>query len=68
LVQVLAQVYTLTGEFDKALDQYEYLLTIPSWATTEGMRLVPKYMHPQERALRAHPRFEQILAKQELVL
>ena len=51
-----------------ALDQYEYLLTIPSWVTTEGMRLEPKYMHPQERALREHPRFEQLLAMQELVL
>ena len=61
-------MYTLAGEFDKALDQYEYLLTIPAWITTEGMRLTPKYMHPQERALRAHPRFERLLAMQELVL
>ncbi len=61
-------MYTLAGKFEKALDQYEYLLSIPSWITTEGMRLTPKYMHPQERALRAHPRFEQLLAKQELVL
>jgi len=61
-------VYTLTGELDKALDQYEYLLSIPSWVTTKGLRLTPKYMHPQEKALRAHPRFEQLLSTQELVL
>jgi hypothetical protein len=64
----LAHVYTLTGELDKALDQYEYLLSIPSWVTTEGLRLAPKYMHPQEKALRAHPRFKQLLATEELVL
>jgi hypothetical protein len=61
-------VYTITGEIDKALDQYEYLLSIPSWITTDGLRVTPKYMHPQEEALRAHPRFEQLLSTEELVL
>ena len=64
----MAHVYTLTGELDKALDQYDYLLSIPSTLTTAGLRVVPVHMHPQEKALRAHPRFEQILASKELVL
>ena len=65
---VMAQVYTIVGEYDKALDQIEYLLSIPSFITVEGLRITPKYLEPGEAELRAHPRFQQILAKGQLVL
>ena len=68
MVMVMAQVYTITGEYDKALDQLEYLLSIPSWVTVEGLRTTPTHSEPGEAELRAHPRFEQILAKGQLVL
>ena len=65
---VMAQVYTIVGEYDKALDQIEYLLSIPSFITVEGLRITPKRLEPGAAELRAQPRFEQILGKGQLVL
>jgi len=65
---VMTQIYTINGEYDKALDKIEYLLTIPSWLSVEGLQVVPKYELPWQKALREQPRFERILAKGQLVL
>jgi hypothetical protein len=65
---VMAQIYTLNGNYDKALDELEYLLSIPAGVTIEMLRVVPKYEPPEQKALRALPRFGQILAKGQLVL
>lgn len=65
---VMAQIYAINGDYDKALDQYEYLLSIPSWLTVEGLRVARKYEPSWMKALREQPRFEQILAKGQLVL
>ena len=55
----LAFIYALTGESDAALDQIEYLLSIPSWFSTSFLRL-----EPQWDSLRDHPRY-QALVNQE---
>ena len=68
MVGVLAIVFILADDHDKALDQLEYLLSIPSWISREGLALTPKYMTPQERRLRALPRFKKLLTADQLVL
>ena len=65
---VMAQIYAINGDYDKALDQIEYLLSIPSWFSVEGLWVARKYEYPWWKALRAELRFEQILAKGQLVL
>ncbi|MCP4566592.1 MAG: protein kinase [FCB group bacterium] len=54
----LAITYVRTGEFDKALDLVEMLLSVPSHVTTAKLRICP-YWDP----LRDHPRFEVLLEK-----
>jgi hypothetical protein len=65
---VMAQIYAINGDYDKALDQIEYLLSIPSFVSVEGLRVARKHEYPWWKALREQPRFEQILAKGQLVL
>jgi serine/threonine-protein kinase len=52
----LAQVYVMTGEHDAAIDQLEYLLSIPSDASVALLRLDPLW-----DPLRDHPRFQALL-------
>jgi tetratricopeptide (TPR) repeat protein len=56
----LAQIYTLVGEHEKAIDQLEYLLFIPSGSllSVQTLRLDPRW-----DSLRSHPRFQQLLKK-----
>jgi non-specific serine/threonine protein kinase len=54
----LAYVYSMVGEYDKALDEIELLLSIPYWFTTWDLKLSP-YWDP----LRDHPRFQELIAK-----
>ena len=60
----LAQVYTMVGEYDAALDKLEYLLSLraPKWTTTPILRLEPIY-----DPLRSNPRFQALVAKAELL-
>jgi serine/threonine-protein kinase len=58
LAQDLARIYTYVGETDAALDQIDYVLSIPSWFSIALLRLEP-YWDP----LRDHPRFQEILEK-----
>ena len=48
--------YALVGEFEAAIDQIEYLLSIPSLLTVDWLRL-----HPWWDPLRDHPRFQALL-------
>ncbi len=52
----LTQIYIITGEYDAAIDQIEYLLSIPSDLSVHWLRLDP-LMDP----LRNHPRFQKLL-------
>ena len=58
----LAQVYTMAGMHDAALDRLEYLLTFhaPKYITPSLLRLDPIY-----DPLRDLPRFQALLAKTE---
>ncbi len=56
-VWTLAQVYAAVGEPEQAVDQLEYLVTIPSWFTPYGFRV----LHAWD-PIRSHPRFQHFLA------
>ena len=54
----LAVIYTRLGELDKALDQLDLMLSIPSKFSVAKLRIDPRW-----DALRDHPRYQEILAK-----
>ena len=55
----LAQIYVMVGEYEEAIDQIEYLLSIPThWLSVPLLRLDPTW-----DPLREHPRFKQLLEK-----
>jgi serine/threonine-protein kinase len=57
-VEGLAQIYVMVGEYDAALDQIEYLLSIPYWLSVPSLRIDPLW-----DPLRNHPRFQKLLEK-----
>jgi len=57
-VEDLAFIYTLTGETDAALDQLDYLLSIPSWISVAWLQ-----MDPQWNLLRNQSGFKNLLEK-----
>jgi len=54
----LAEVYCMVGEYDLAIEQLEYLLSVPSMVQVSTIRL-----HPIWDPLRDHPRFQALLEK-----
>jgi len=38
MVMVMAEIYTLTGDYDKAMDEIEYLLSIPAPISESWLR------------------------------
>ncbi len=57
-VASLALLYTVVGEHDAAIDQLEYLLTIPSIISVPRLKFQPVW-----EPLRQHPRFKRLLEK-----
>ena len=55
-VRDLSYIYVMVGEYDAALDQIEYLLSIPCLLSVQMLRLDPRW-----DPLRNHPRFQQLL-------
>ncbi len=55
-VKDLAFIYTMVGDYEAALDQIEYLLSIPGWFSVPLLRLDPIW-----DPLRHHPRFQKLL-------
>ena len=55
-LMLLAEIYTMVGEHDAALDQIEYLLSIPSFISVPMLRLDPAW-----DPLRDHPRFRRLV-------
>ncbi len=53
----LAEIYVRTGEYEAALDQLEYLLSIPSMVSIPLLRVDPLYA-----PVRGNPRFEKLLS------
>ena len=60
LVKRLAVIYALVGEPEAAIDQIEYLLSIPGSLTVGWLRV-----HPLWDPLRDHPRFQALLEEYE---
>jgi serine/threonine-protein kinase len=56
LADDLAEIYVKVGEYEAAIDQLEYLLSIPSLVSTPLLRVDPLY-----DPLRDHPRFQALL-------
>ena len=53
----LAQIYTVTGELDAAIDQLEHLLSIPSPVSVPQLRLDPVWI-----PMRSYPQFQRLLS------
>jgi hypothetical protein len=54
----LSYVYSMVGEYDKAFDEIELLLSIPCSFTTWDLKLNP-FWDP----MRDHPRFQELIKK-----
>jgi serine/threonine-protein kinase len=57
-VEDLAQIYIMVGEYDAAIDQLEYLLSIPSLFSVSWYRIDSWY-----DPLRDNPRFQELMAQ-----
>jgi TolB-like protein/Flp pilus assembly protein TadD len=57
ILQDLAVIYTMAGEFDLAFDQLDKLLSIPSWITTEWLDWEIRFA-----PLKSHARYKRLLA------
>jgi hypothetical protein len=55
-VQALAKIYVMVGEFDAAIDQLEYLISIPSRLSIPLLQLDPAW-----NPLHNHPRFKKLI-------
>jgi len=58
MLESLALLYTVVGEHEAAIDQLEYLLTIPSIISVPRLKFQPVW-----EPLHQHPRFKQLLEK-----
>ena len=54
-VETLAEIYTIVGEYDAALDRLEYLLSIPCDISMPYLRLYRRWA-----PLWNHPRFKEL--------
>jgi tetratricopeptide (TPR) repeat protein len=55
-VKDLATIYTMVGDYEAALDQIEYLISIPGYFSVPLLRLDPIW-----DPLRHHPRYQRLL-------
>jgi len=55
-VEDLARIYVMVGEFEAAIDQIEFLLSIPSLLSIPLLRIDPAW-----NPLRDHPRFKKLI-------
>jgi tetratricopeptide (TPR) repeat protein len=59
-VSDLARIYVMVGEFDSAIDQLEFLLSIPGGLSVPLLRLEPVWA-----PLREHPRFKKLVQEEK---
>ena len=55
-----ARIYVMVGEYDAAIDQLDFLLSIPSRISVPLLRIDPLYDPPRD-----HPRFQALLERYE---
>jgi TolB-like protein/Tfp pilus assembly protein PilF len=60
LIAGLAEVYTMIGDYDAAIEQLEYLLTVPSAVSVSLLRVDPLW-----DPVRGHPGFDALLEEHE---
>ncbi len=60
LIAILAEIYVSVGDYEAAIDQLDFLLSVPSWVSVPYLRFDPKFA-----PLRDHPRFQALLGKYE---
>jgi tetratricopeptide (TPR) repeat protein len=58
ILEGLALTYVMVSEYEAALDEIEYLLSIPGWLSVSLLRIDPRY-----DPLRDNPRFQALLEK-----
>jgi serine/threonine protein kinase/tetratricopeptide (TPR) repeat protein len=59
-IKDLARVYVMVGEYDAAVEQLKFLLSIPSWMSKDSLRIDPIW-----DTLRSHPTFKKIAEGKE---
>ncbi|UCC44764.1 MAG: tetratricopeptide repeat protein, partial [Candidatus Zixiibacteriota bacterium] len=62
LISYLADTYAIVGEYDLAIDQFDYLLSVPSQMSIPLLKIWPDYA-----PLRDHPRFQALIDKYEKI-
>ena len=55
---VMATIYTIVGEYELAIDELEYLLSIPAWCTAKYLTADPIFA-----PLYDMPRFIELIGK-----
>jgi len=55
---VMATIYTIVEEYELAIDELEYLLSIPSWCSSEYLMADPLFAPLYEM-----PRFKEMIGK-----
>ena len=58
----LAAIYAAVGELERAIDEIEFLLSVPSLITPQILQIDPAWRH-----VRDHPRLQEVLAKYETI-
>ena len=57
----MATIYTIVGEYELAIDELEYLLSIPSWCSIKYLKADPIFAPLQEL-----PRFKKLVEKHSI--
>jgi len=57
---VMATIYTIVGEYEFAIDELEFALSIPAWCSPEYLKADPIFA-----PLYDNPRFKTLLEKYE---
>jgi len=60
ILEALARIYIMVGEYDAALDEIDHQLSIPGWFSVSILRIDPRY-----DPLRDHPRYQTLIEKYE---